>query len=511
MVLSPGSVALAPDSRAIVSYGLGSSLEGSSGASCNSPAVFLDQFAQPELRFETGGGEWSAHVVDYNITRVGQDTPIDQPVTSDIRTSNEQVPAGNLSVRVGANGTARILAPPAPFLLDDTTFTVDITSPQLGTGPLVTQSSTVMFYTKLETSIVPTFGRLVHPHRFVEASTGDLGIRGDLVVYLENADVRLPDGRLLATPDRVQVMARSGAPGAASVDWVREQYVFLTLHDATATLAAAGARLACEDLAAHVVGTVHAYQAQGFVERGAERIDFENRELSLTGDFSWDERRGDGGQVAASAVGHFDAAGLDFAPALDAPDALPAIIKVGFWAAVLAGLLAALYYLTKVFLGFFTRLSSDDVAGHASRRLILDAVRANPNLTLAALVAATALPASMVRYHARILESRGLLRSHRVGRNRCFVASGALRGEGRKLMDVGVPLVARHDPVVGAVAAHLTPGWTRLNPFLHVLAKDMSVSRVGAWKAVRRAEKYGLVEISRQGREVWVRCPASNS
>ena len=152
----------------------------------------------------------------------------------------------------------------------------------------------------------------------------------------------------------------------------------------------------------------------------------------------------------------------------------------------------------------FSRHSDDAIVSHHARRLVLDVVAQNPNINMHTLTRLCGLHKSVVRYHARVLESGGFVRSHKVHRDRCFVSRQFLEIEGRGALAPTADLVARNDPVVAVIVAAVPPQGVRLAELLDRVRTDTGLSKVGAWKAVVRAQFKGGVRLERAPGQVWV-------
>jgi DNA-binding transcriptional ArsR family regulator len=499
VLLAPLGAAQAPD-RVQVVHELGLAASGRIEGTCDTTHLRLAAPAGTRLTLHSTGGAWTHTRMDANRTTFAAPG---QPVASvthgqALRQTRAAVPEGDLLIELGTR--ARIEAYPSAD-----TFTSTLVTDRLHVGPVVGPVRTLTLFESTPWpppwDVAPAHRGAHGPNRAIEAGSGTARIRGDLTIYLEDAAVTLPNGSRLHVGPRYAANHTLATPAGADSTHAIQTWALLRLTAATFETGASQARLLCHGLAARLDGSVHAYGARGRVEVHGRAVDFERRVLTLVGNLTWTETPTPQG-VEAHASGTIRSANLDFGTSLH-HDRTPDLARVGLWTAAAAVLGAAAWCL-KALLAGFTRLDEHAVLGLPSRRQVLDAVRARPNVRLGELSRLTGLGRSEVLYHARILERQGLLRSHKVRARRCFVARETVAIHGAASTTPTTDVVARVDPIVGEVVRRVPESGIRLSVLLRAVADASGISRVGAWKAVARAEAFGFVARRRHGASVWV-------
>lgn len=501
----PALGAEAGENTASVRYHLGSDFAGTVNGSCDATLLMLPN-GGGSVTLDASGGAWLRERANFTYVHLNSDQgTILRTTWLNLSQEESPIPEGPLRIDWRPGGRADAYPAPGPLGRASSPAPATFQGSAFAAGKVLGAVETARLYD--EWNGIPVQGRfsIQGPNRAVTVQGGNLTLEGDITFFLEDATVTVADGTQRTVPPRHENGTITGFPESASAGNRYENWAFLTLQAAHVAAPSKGATLYCQGLQARLDGSLNAYFAEGTVERGPESISFEERELTLEGAFDWSEEPGERA-VTAQAAGEFHAVSLDF----DAVEEIEAsgwnpILTAGLWATVLGALGAAGWYAKGLF-PFFSRLKDDALAGHPARRAILEAVRANPDVNLRTLVSLTGLEKSTVRYHARVLETRGLIHSRRVGRDRCFIAKQNGAKPNAQTQDLPRDLLLRNDVVVGHLMRTLGPQGARLNPVLVRLSADLGISRPGAWKAVVRAEQYGLVRRERQGREVWVSC-----
>lgn len=146
-----------------------------------------------------------------------------------------------------------------------------------------------------------------------------------------------------------------------------------------------------------------------------------------------------------------------------------------------------------VMVGLYSRLLLPQVVNQRRRRLVLDAVRDTPNVTCHGILARTRLSESDVRYHVRVLERHGIVKSYLAAHRRVYVARDTLARLGRAVLldDATAPLAL--DPTLRAAVSTVPEGGAWQHEAMRATRHAAGVSLVGAWKALQRGVAYGLL------------------
>lgn len=181
-------------------------------------------------------------------------------------------------------------------------------------------------------------------------------------------------------------------------------------------------------------------------------------------------------------------------------EGLMASPSVLIWTAVtgigLAGL-AALFW--KPLISLFTRLRKDELLEQEGRRLVSDAVQANPGLTVASIINATGLKRGSVRHHLAILQHHG--------RVRAFKSQGAWRfaPAAQEVKDIPLRILLESDPKLQSLLDRIGPEGAPGQRVVEELRTQWGLSRSGGWYLVDRAVRAQLVEREYRGRGVVLR------
>lgn len=488
-------------------YELGSAVAGQLSGSCAAAGVLFGRTDPAPLRLTSRGGVWEHFVteVKYAVARPQAEDPFAQEVEKTQTRTALDVPAGEGVITWSPAGIVHAYASPGPLAAESGTFHAAFMAASLRTDPLTNRLATTSFFVQTPNGIVAQEGAIQGWNRVARLGPGELRISGNLTLYLEAAEADFgPTFRERMPPFREQVSATPDNPAAAY--WiVRYHHAFLSLSDAQAVLPADRAPLVCQALDARVDGSLLAWKAVGTLHVAGETIRFARQELLLDGRFELHEAPTardpeEPSTVRATGTGHFRRVNLDFGLPLDpGHDSWRVAKRIGLWATVSAGL-SSLTYVGAKWLGpLFSRLREEQVEEHPARRRLLEALGANPGSTLTGLIRLLALDPSSTRYHLRILIQRGRIRTEKVAGHRRFWVRGGPVPDARAL-------VVRYDPVVHRVLGFVPRDGTRMRDLLGSLHGELGISKPGAFKAVLRAERYGLVQRTREAQGVWVRC-----
>lgn len=522
LVLGPSTGAWAdPDGypdrmEADLTYRLGLDAAGATSGTCDAAALFLNSgpagtsptvvlgsngvlthhMADVNITYAyTPDGGWVYHVTDGNLQHVPyaiNATTVEILPHEDARIDVYGSPAlsGTNSGTFTAGFDASRLAITAPkdFLVAAPTY---VMAPD---GPSAALTANAP---------IPQGNSLAGPIRSVEGFDGLINATGNLTVYVQDVDISWGGEKFQL--GAWETVMQDLPPGFyAGTRWIRVQWATLEVDDGFLEVATERGSLACRAMTASIEGVVNAYQASGTVRSADQVHDFDLQELTIQGNLEWEDEP-DQGYARAIAAGEFTAVGLDFAPVHKSGGGID-VPTVGLWASVLAAATAVLYFGVKGAFAFFTRFRQTQLLQHSTRRVVLDAVEANPNINLRTLVERCGVSKSEVRYHAHILESWGLIRSYKVHRDRCFVAKSTIKQEGRRAVAPKDVVVAKNDPSAAVARQVASEQSLRLTSLLARVRSETNLSRAGAWKAVTRAERYGWVRRVERGKEVWIEC-----
>lgn len=142
-------------------------------------------------------------------------------------------------------------------------------------------------------------------------------------------------------------------------------------------------------------------------------------------------RSSDGGLLQARVGGSLSSAHLD-------EEAVDPAVLLGLGAAAVAGgAVAVAFAAARLVPALFTRLTPDSALTSPLRRLLLDAVRANPGIHERALARTLGRSPSTVRHHVAMLAAQGLVERRRHGRRRLLFdrRPDAPRGVGAAVLE----------------------------------------------------------------------------
>jgi DNA-binding MarR family transcriptional regulator len=483
--------------QAFFVYELGALVEGSIESSCRAGGLFLEGAGALVVNARTA--RYERYETRINFTRVGSDPP--QVVELDRSQSVHATPleGERLEIAWGHEGVVRIFGRPGPLAPGSHSFDAAFSASSLHAMPVAARIPGVYFVREglnaLDNAtgqdIRTVYGGIGGRVRDITLADGNIAVTGDLTIYLQAASIsagafreRLPAYRENATV----------LPGAVGVETLRIHHAFL--HVENASLMTPPSRLYCRDIAGQVEGRLLAWQATGTASLDERRIEFDRQDVEIIGSIAWTESLvegpGDGGRVRAQAEGSFRMVGVDHEPMAAAVKDLP-LAQVGLAATLLALLAAALYAVPKYLLPLFSRIADHEIDAAPSRRLILDAVHANPGASLRRVASVVGMSETVVRYHTARLERAGRLTSVRSGRERRLFLHRAQPPDPVALDRLGHAVLERFG---GRRVAQIE--------VLRTLAAELGVSRPGVFKALRRLERRGRLMRHHDGRRVWV-------
>lgn len=379
--------------------------------------------SQPgQLEIRTRGGQLTVRTTWVNQSLVDAD-----PATRYAEQSQHRVRVdpGFLHVAWDASGRARVY----PFEAHRPSqsrqnFTVAFESQELRAGSLqLGQGPELPYYAtapgalaRLEKGDFPSWSRRVHVD-------GDLVAQGQFSVYLREAELVLPDGRLERLgPWREEASPLALAPHAGKS--IRYTDAFLDVRGGRLALSGdAGEALCGSELAAHVRGHLTAHRASGHAQLRETRVQFTDDLLSLEGEFDVVERgdtRPRSGNaetsVGAQASGDIRAVTADLQPLLAAPlPRMPSATLGWLGLITLVAVLAATPWGHFVGL-FYARFGPERVLHHPRRQRVYEAVLSQPGVPVSRLALLLGLPLNSLTYHLRVLRRAGKVGTLRHGR-----------------------------------------------------------------------------------------------
>ncbi len=199
---------------------------------------------------------------------------------------------------------------------------------------------------------------------------------------------------------------------------------------------------------------------------------------------------------------HVDASGFVWAQESAATSTHPAV-PLRWPAATLLAAAAAfvlLFLAAKAALACFSRLARDRVSDHPRRRLLLDAVEANPAVSAPELMATGAMSRSSFDHHVRTLRRHGMLSAFKVQGVWHFAPHG------RDLQEARVRAwLKRDEPLRRLLSLVHERRYVPASEALAFLGNHAGLGRSGAWSLIRRCVKGGLLLKERTGRIVTLR------
>lgn len=445
--------------------------------------------------FTIGGGRIVIHRTYVNKTHIdpdGTNWANEQP--DNIQETVAAIPRGRLEVVPVPNGLAVGLALPstnfAPLPVEVTARNVTLS------GPAYARRTPADHYFEPWGGPVPGMVA-THISRFPDvtrevAGDGESHLRGDFRVYLRQATIAAGD-QVWELPPYGQEQFSVSSPAAMRRSMLYTD-AFLELEDAQVTFAATG--LMCGSLRGRVVGTFVADQATGTAQLGDQQVSFEGKVLDLAGSFLLDETPqfsptdpwAEAPTVSATARGSITALGIDFAPAAAVPKGFDAAKAVGIFAILVAAALLAAKYAGSFVGLFYSRFGREDVLNNQSRDLLYQAVRQNPGANLSELTRLTSLHMTSVLYHVQVLSRTGLVSTIRQGRNRRIIPKD------RSHREAVADLFAQVDPPVGFLQRLTGSGPVLLATAVRNLQEAFGLSQRGAYAAVQRGLRHGVVK-----------------
>lgn len=389
------------------------------------------------------------------------------------------------------------------------------TAPNVSLGPPVSRVDSGLVHPSVYRGQVGFVHRdLPGPARRIENPDQPLRVHGDLGLTVTGATIRGESGFHLALPPYRQERARAGTE-EANLRTVLLTHASLHVNPATVRVRPLDADLVCRDVDAtvHGVATFHEARGQYPGPRGPEA--FDRRELTLNGNFTVRDRL-DGGSPGpdsgfgpagvrapdVTAEGSFTAIGLDFVRVESGNTGnWDEAAKIG----LLSLVLAALGWMTleaSRLVGFcYTRLAPERVLDHPLRQAMMAYVSARPGLILREFVDRFGRPYAVIRHHARVLQGAGRVQVLRHGKSLRVYPPGTSLPQARQELALATDAPVRF--VVESVgAAQRSARELSLD-----LRRGFGLSRMGAWKVLRRAVAHGLVRSVAAGGEVRLCAP----
>lgn len=346
-----------------------------------------------------------------------------------------------------------------------------------------------------EVAHVPT--GLTGPARMVEFDGTTATARGPLVLRFDAARVRGPEGIDVELPEYRQVQQEVGAAELAARTTVLYTHARLELHETHFEFNPQNFQVACRGLQAELEGGMILHGARGWIQRGADAFPFEEKDLALSGHFRLGETlnphpaeqpRSEWWRVEATARGRVDAATLDFQPLALAPrEAGGRPVEAGLIALIAAAFVGVASQWSRLVGLFYSRFTDGGALRHPTRTLLLRLAGERPGLILRDAVAQTGRPYGVVRHHVRVLETVGLVHTLRVGKALHVYPRGHSLAVARRSHRL------EHDGPVRFLVERAATGPLDRRSAARELRARFGLSRMGAWKAVRRGLACGLV------------------
>lgn len=445
-------------------------------------------------------------------------TRVEDYWTADDVGSDEEfftMPSGRYEAKWPATGSATIFQHgygdyPSPI----TPFNITLETSDLSTGPLASSpDGTGEVLTRMPMGILvprtpsfPGWGRHVN--------LGDsFAAHGPMTLRLAHATVLTPAGEEIRLPEwKTRTQTMDFVVGEKV--YVERVDAWLMSPDARIDVAAGTARPVCGPMQLQGTGSWTISEASGNAHRGAERFDFEERVVTVSGGITWSEylapKPGDdqGRIMQADASGDLYALTLDFdeaalAPLPPAGDAL----QVAGLGILMAGIVAWIATHTSTIVGaFYARFGPEKALRHPRRLHCLKFVEENPGTGLMAMSRTTGIPRNSLRHHLRVLK--------RIGKVRLVRENGALRAwPPAPATPAAVKGRAEEGPQprreTKAIVLQLQRGPQRLSDLAATMAESFNVSVRTARRWIERARAEGFVgfeSISGRGSPVVVTC-----
>lgn len=320
-------------------------------------------------------------------------------------------------------------------------------------------------------------------------------ITGDVTLYLRGSHIEAGAHEMQQPAYRHERPLAGG--GALEMTTIRFTDAFVELRDASTWLPPA-AEIVCGAIEAHVVGTVNAAQASGALTAGEERLEFDQRVLSLTGSFAWQDEPSQPPGANSDAVARVHASGsfatsIDFTPAsVTGGDGWAPELAVG--AAIgLVGLALMLFQVWGHFVGaFYSRIAPDRALENRTRDALYDAVVQRPGIDLTALGRVTNKHLTTVVYHVRVLRRARLVKTMRLGRTVCVLPLTRLRAPSQ------TDLALERHRELRYIRETVAPRPLRLSTLARETADRFRISKRAAYHWIQQAADSNIV--TRRGR-----------
>ncbi|MGH2687183.1 MAG: hypothetical protein ACRDKW_00025 [Actinomycetota bacterium] len=446
------------------------------------------------------GGSLTVYETWLNRTAAYGPLPVVLDATADQYVRSVDVPAGPLRVAWAPESRAFAFDYDGPK--KGGRLSAEFNATQARLGPVVDRVPTG-FYAPFD---FPPFGLL-----WAELGIPDLGRRvaigdapvhaeGDLGLFAWGAHLSQAGGFDFRMPPFRQEVARVGTD-EANVRTLLLTFGALHLPRAVLDFPPGVAEPVCYDLDATVDGTATFHDAVGRVEAGGRTVNFTRQEFTLAGRFDLAERlataEGDADPVSKTAVegvararatGTFTAVGLDFdLVATPEWDAWNLAARASLAAALLLAASLVVAKASRLVGLLFTRLAPHRLLDHPLRSAIASHVDQRPGLILRDLVLVTGRPYAVVRHHANVLAAAGRLKLFRRGKA-CHVYPSQA-----SLLLARRNLLLAHDASVRFLVDRVGQASLSTRAVQAELRSRLGLSRMGAWKALRRALAADLV------------------
>lgn len=185
-------------------------------------------------------------------------------------------------------------------------------------------------------------------------------------------------------------------------------------------------------------------------------------------------------------------------PSTTSPLGVSLLVAAGLSVSLLAFVVAFLPKIQQVLSGswaaLFSRVDRRRALQHPGRQLLLQLVEAQPGISLAALQASAGMSRSNANYHLDVLQRNSLVFMQKVGRNRHFSAAVE---EPNSIAQKAALQNERRLQIASFVLGR--PQCTQ-----QVICESLALPRSRVNDHVSRLHKAGLIEIARQGREVFL-------
>lgn len=486
-------------------YALGSTAMGTITGNLSAAAYYAPEGRPGDLEFVSDGGTWTHFVTEFNYTVL---QPQDdekkqiQEVTRRQWNTTQRLPPGRGMIEWPVAGVVRVYAAPGPLDPQRSTFNVQFHANEVRTDSLVKSDPYAYIVKHGNDPAEDATGLNVYTHfgatrgwgAYVHLANATARIHGDVTLFLQHATVTVGDDWDASTPQSWERVYESPPNEVAQVVTARYHHAFLTLENARFEAKQPDAPYFSQAVHARVVGTFSANQARGQWSHAGEAVAFRDQRLDIEGAFWWHEAPTtyDASQEAvanADLDGRFRRVLVDH----DAVYAAPtlggfAVGGVAWWTAATATILGVGYTLAKkAWWPLFTRFTPKQLNSHPKRQDLLQTIRKHPGLGIRALAARLGYTEYSTRHHLKLLEDHKRVVSRRVHHERLYWLKGA--------QPTNVAALAQsHDAALRLVQRAATPNGIPINRAVALLRKSLGLSRSGAYKALERAQRHGIVK-----------------